>query len=53
MKWNLVNSATSLLSTNIDEASFDSTEKTLTGAIKQRPPRIEHYKTVNGTIGEF
>jgi predicted metalloendopeptidase len=43
MKWNLVNSATSL-STNIDEASFDFYGKTLTGAIKQRTPRIEHYK---------
>jgi endothelin-converting enzyme/putative endopeptidase len=52
MKWNLVNSATSLLSTNIDEASFDFYGKTLTGAIKQRPREDRALQTVNGTIGE-
>jgi endothelin-converting enzyme/putative endopeptidase len=52
MKWNLVNSATSLLSTNIDEASFDF-YGTLTGAIKQRPQEDRALQTVNGTIEMF
>jgi predicted metalloendopeptidase len=37
MKWNLLNSSTALLSTQIEEANFDFYGKTLTGAIKQRP----------------
>ena len=52
IKWNLLNSATSLLSTPIEMASFDFYGKTLTGAIKQRPREDRALQTVNGTIGE-
>lgn len=52
IKWNLLNSATSLLSTPIEVASFDFYGKTLTGAIKQRPREDRALQTVNGAVGE-
>ena len=52
LKWNLLNSATSLLSTPIEAASFDFYGKTLTGAIKQRPREDRALQTINGAIGE-
>lgn len=52
MKWNLLNSSTALLSTQIEEANFDFYGKTLTGAIKQRPREERALQTVNGTVGE-
>lgn len=52
IKWNLLNSATSLLSTPIETASFDFYGKTLTGAIKQRPREDRALQTVNAAVGE-
>ncbi|NRS88018.1 endothelin-converting enzyme/putative endopeptidase [Flavobacterium sp. 7E] len=52
MKWDLINSASGLLSTDIESANFDFYGKTLTGAIKQRPREDRALQTVNGTIGE-
>ena len=52
MKWNLINGASSLLSTDIESANFDFYGKTMTGAIKQRPREDRALQTVNGTIGE-
>jgi putative endopeptidase len=52
LKWSLLNSATSLLSTPIEMASFDFYGKTLTGAIKQRPREDSALQTINGAVGE-
>ena len=52
MKWDLINGASGLLSTDIEAANFDFYGKTLTGAIKQRPREDRALQTVNGTIGE-
>ena len=52
MKWNLINSSTSLLSSKIEDTNFDFYGKTLTGAIKQRPREERALQTVNATIGE-
>ena len=52
LKWNLINSATGLLSTKIENANFDFYGKTMTGAIKQRDREERALQTVNGTIGE-
>lgn len=52
LKWSLLNSATSLLSTPIEMASFDFYGKTLTGAIQQRPREDSALQTINGAVGE-
>ena len=52
MRWTLLNSATSVLSTEIEEANFDFYGKTLTGAIKQRPRDERALQVVNGATGE-
>ena len=52
MRWTLLNSATSLLSTDIETANFDFYGKTLTGAIKQRPRDERALQVVNGATGE-
>jgi putative endopeptidase len=52
MRWTLLRSSASLLSTNIESANFDFYGKTLTGALKQRPRHEKALQTVNGTVGE-
>lgn len=52
MRWTLLNSATSVLSTEIEEANFDFYGKTLTGAIQQRPRDERALQVVNGATGE-
>lgn len=52
MRWSLLRSSASLLSTEIDEANFDFYGKTLTGAIKQRPREERALQVVNGATGE-
>ncbi|MBE0393650.1 M13 family metallopeptidase [Flavobacterium sp. PL002] len=52
MKWDLINNANYLLTTEIEEANFDFYGKTMTGAIKQRPREDRALQTVNATIGE-
>jgi predicted metalloendopeptidase len=52
MKWSLLRSSASQLSTEIEEANFDFYGKTLTGAIKQRPRDERALQVVNGATGE-
>ncbi|MCF7559368.1 M13 family metallopeptidase [Sabulilitoribacter multivorans] len=52
LRWSLFNSASSMLSKDIEEASFDFYGKTLSGAKKQRPRDERALQTLNGTIGE-
>ncbi|REG92189.1 M13 family metallopeptidase [Flavobacterium aquicola] len=52
MKWTLLNNSANKLSMNIDAADFDFYEKTLTGAITQRPLEERALLIVNRNIGE-
>ena len=52
MKWTLLNSSASILSTEIEDANFDFYGKTLTGAMQQRPREERALQVVNGTVGE-
>ncbi|WP_396178574.1 M13 family metallopeptidase [Flavobacterium sp.] len=52
MKWSLLRSSASQLSTDIEVANFDFYGKTLTGAIKQRPRDERALQVVNGATGE-
>jgi endothelin-converting enzyme/putative endopeptidase len=52
LRWSLLNSASSQLSTDIENANFDFYGKTLTGAIKQRPRDERALQVINGRIGE-
>ena len=52
MRWSLLRSSASLLSSDIDEANFDFYGKTLTGALKQRPLEERALQVVNGATGE-
>ena len=52
MRWMLLRSSASLLSTDIEAANFEFYGKTLTGALKQRPRHEKALQTVNGTVGE-
>ncbi|PJJ10033.1 endothelin-converting enzyme/putative endopeptidase [Flavobacterium sp. 1] len=52
MKWTLLNNSANLLSMNIETASFDFYEKTLTGAVKQRPLEERALLIINRKIGE-
>jgi putative endopeptidase len=52
MRWELINGATSLLTTEIEAANFDFYGTTLTGALKQRPREERALQTINGTLGE-
>ncbi len=52
MKWTLLNRAASQLSTTIDDANFEFYEKTLKGAITQRPLEQRAVNTVNSILGE-
>ena len=52
MKWSLLRSSASQLSTDVEVANFDFYGKTLTGAIKQRPRDERALQVVNGATGE-
>uniref|UniRef100_UPI00404B6B3A M13 family metallopeptidase n=1 Tax=Flavobacterium sp. TaxID=239 RepID=UPI00404B6B3A len=52
MRWELINGATGLLTTEIEAANFDFYGTTLTGALKQRDREERALGTINGTLGE-
>ena len=52
MRWMLLRSAASTLSTDIETANWEFYGKTLTGALKQRPRHEKALQVVNGTVGE-
>ncbi|MFW0736702.1 M13 family metallopeptidase [Flavobacterium sp. N502536] len=52
LKWDLLNSFTSQLSTDIEAANFDFYSKTLRGAVKQLPREEKALQVVNSSIGE-
>jgi predicted metalloendopeptidase len=52
MRWMLLKSAASQLSTGIETANWEFYGKTLTGALKQRPRHEKALQVVNGTVGE-
>jgi putative endopeptidase len=52
MRWTLLNSSASKLSTTIEKANWDFYSKTLSGAIKQRPRNEGALQVVNGPTGE-
>ncbi|MBC7525301.1 MAG: M13 family metallopeptidase [Flavobacterium sp.] len=52
MRWNLLRSSASQLSTNIEKANWEFYGKALTGALKQRPRHEKALQVVNGTVGE-
>lgn len=52
MRWDVINSAASSLSTEIDKANWDFYSKTLDGAEAQRPLRERALGSVNGMVGE-
>jgi len=52
MKWTLLNNSANLLSREIETANFEFYEKTLSGAIKQKPLTETALLTVNASIGE-
>ena len=52
IRWSTLNSATGMLTTEIEKANWDFYQKTLTGAQKQKPADERALATVNGTVGE-
>ena len=52
LKWDLLNAASTQLSTDIETASFDFYSKTLRGAIKQLPREEKALLVVNRSVGE-
>jgi len=52
LKWDLLNSVATKLSTDIETASFDFYSKTLRGALKQLPREEKALQVVNTSIGE-
>ncbi len=52
MRWMLLRSSASQLSTDIETANWEFYGKTLTGALKQRPRHEKALQVVNGTVGE-
>ena len=52
MRWNMLNRATSQLSTDLETANWEFYGKTLTGAVKERPRQEKALQVVNGAIGE-
>lgn len=52
MRWDVINSAASSLSSEIDRANWEFYSKTLSGAQEQRPLRERALSSVNGMIGE-
>jgi len=52
MRWTLLNSATSSLTTEIETANWEFYSKTLQGALKERPRDENALQTVNNSLGE-
>ncbi|SEP28095.1 endothelin-converting enzyme/putative endopeptidase [Flavobacterium sp. CF108] len=52
LKWDLLNSSSTKLSTDIETANFDFYSKTLRGAVKQLPREEKALQVVNRGIGE-
>jgi putative endopeptidase len=52
MRWSLLRTSASQLSSEIETANFDFYGRTLTGAIKQRPRDERGLQVVNGATGE-
>ncbi len=52
MRWSTLNSATGMLTTDIDKANWDFYENTLKGTKKQKPANERALATVNGSVGE-
>jgi predicted metalloendopeptidase len=52
MRWMLLRSSSSQLTTNIETANWEFYGKSLTGALKQRPRHEKALQIVNGTVGE-
>lgn len=52
MRWQTINGASGVLTTEIEKANWDFYSKYLRGAIKQRPADERALATVNGTLGE-
>ncbi|OMQ12831.1 endothelin-converting protein [[Flexibacter] sp. ATCC 35103] len=52
LKWDLLNTVSTTLSTDVETASFDFYSKTLRGAIKQLPREEKALQVVNNSIGE-
>jgi len=52
MRWTLLNSSTSSLTTEIETANWEFYSKTLQGALKERPRDENALQTVNNSLGE-
>ena len=52
LRWTLINKSTGVLTSEIEQASWEFYSKTLQGAIKQRPREERALQVVNGTVGE-
>lgn len=52
MTWSTLDNAASYLTTEIEKANWDFYNKTLRGAIKQRPAEERALGTVSGSVGE-
>lgn len=52
MTWSTLDNAASYLTTEIEKANWDFYDKTLRGAIKQRPAEERALGTVSGSVGE-
>ncbi len=52
MKWTILRGMANRLSTELEKANWEFYDKTLTGAIKQRPIEERALAVVNGSLGE-
>lgn len=52
MRWTLLNSSTSVLTTEIETANWDFYSKTLQGALKERPRDERALQSINSSLGE-
>lgn len=52
MKWSMINDASNMLSTELEDANFDFYSKTMLGAKEQKAQNERALATVNGTLGE-
>ncbi|AGC76371.1 putative endopeptidase [Nonlabens dokdonensis] len=52
MKWSMLDSSASMLSTDLEDANFDFYSKTMRGAKEQKPQNERALAVVNGTLGE-
>ena len=52
MRWSTLNSASDMLTTEIEKANFDFYATTLNGTKKQKPANERALATVNGSVGE-